>query len=710
MKKILYILLGLILLVAISIGALVTFVNPNQFKPLLTEQVKKMTGRELVINGDISWRFFPTLGLSVGDTAFRNPNGFSEPNLVQFKQAQLSVSVWPLLSHELNIGEMRLDGAHVFIQTLKTGVTNLDGLTNKTEANSSSAKKINNKTEDKSSTATTDKATPWKISLAGIKLVDASVDVRNEQTNMIAQLQKVNFTLDSFAPQAWTKASFDLQGKVNELVFSAKGETDLKISQHYDNIELKSLSSVLTAKDGNNELKHAQVNIDQFTLGQWANVTLNIDGNIPDLAFNTQGQAQVKLSQNHELVSIQNVTLTNDLTGKLLPHPKMNVVVNTDATYDLIKKMASVNRLTIDADGTKISGSGSYLATTIPVIRFALASDNINVDHWLPVKTAPVTPTSAATDHQTAVVTSTVTSSHSLSKQEPDLSAFKHIDVAGMVAIKQLTAANATISNAKVVMSVKNGVVNINSFNADLYDGVITGNASINTNTTLPTYHLKNTITNIELQPLLKAVANNQLLAGRATMNTDLSGKGLSAYNLRHNITGSVDVRLVDGAVYGVNVADLLRNAKAKLKGKVIDDGHTEKKTDFSRLTATLVLKHGIANINDFHLSSPLLAINGQGKTDLITESIDATVSTAVVASGKGLDDLKGVAVPISISGTWQQPKYRLNIRDLFKNNIELENKAKKEINRGLEKLFGDKAKDENIKNVADKLLNGLFN
>ena len=164
MKKILYILLGLILLVVIGIGALVTFVNPNQFKPLLTEQVKKMTGRDLIINGDINWRFFPTLGLSVGETEFRNPKGFAEPNLVQFKQADLSVSVLPLLSQHLDIGEMRLDGAHVFVQTLANGHTNLDGLM---------AKKAEAETTTTENTITNhDQKALWKVSVAGIKLVN----------------------------------------------------------------------------------------------------------------------------------------------------------------------------------------------------------------------------------------------------------------------------------------------------------------------------------------------------------------------------------------------------------------------------------------------------------------------------------------------------------------------------------------------------------
>lgn len=41
-----------------AVLVLVLLVNPNEFKPLITEQVEAQTGRQLTIDGDIEWRFF----------------------------------------------------------------------------------------------------------------------------------------------------------------------------------------------------------------------------------------------------------------------------------------------------------------------------------------------------------------------------------------------------------------------------------------------------------------------------------------------------------------------------------------------------------------------------------------------------------------------------------------------------------------------------
>ena len=60
MKKIIYILLGLAQAAVVAIAALVSLIDPNQFKPQLAEQVRKSTGRELVMEGEIGWRFWPS--------------------------------------------------------------------------------------------------------------------------------------------------------------------------------------------------------------------------------------------------------------------------------------------------------------------------------------------------------------------------------------------------------------------------------------------------------------------------------------------------------------------------------------------------------------------------------------------------------------------------------------------------------------------------
>jgi len=106
--------------------------------------------------------------------------------------------------------------------------------------------------------------------------------------------------------------------------------------------------------------------------------------------------------------------------------------------------------------------------------------------------------------------------------------------------------------------------------------------------------------------------------------------------------------------------------------------------------------------------------VKGQGQTALVPETLDFLFLTSVVESSKGqggksVDELKDVTIPVRIGGHWQSPSYRLDVKELLGNNKVLEEKARKEAERGLKKLLGDKGDDEQIKGVADQLLKGLF-
>ncbi len=95
--------------------------------------------------------------------------------------------------------------------------------------------------------------------------------------------------------------------------------------------------------------------------------------------------------------------------------------------------------------------------------------------------------------------------------------------------------------------------------------------------------------------------------------------------------------------------------------------------------------------------------MQGQGQTALVPETLDFLFLTSVVESSKGqggktVDELKDITIPVRIGGHWQAPSYRLDVKELLSNNKLLEEKARKEAERGLKKLLGDKADNEGVK------------
>ena len=238
MKKIIYILLGLALAAVVAIAALVSLIDPNQFKPQLVEQVRKSTGRELVIQGDIGWRFWPSLGLSLEQVALRNPAGFAEPDLVRFTRGEASVGLLPLLSHKLEIGKVTLSGAHLFIQTRADGSSNLRDLLKasaepKGEAASEPAATTPPPASDRQ---------PWQISLQGIALVDASALVRDDRSGTVSRLDRLDLDLGQLTPGEWVPVTLAAKGAQGDLAFDLKGQAQLNPAREAMKSELKDLN------------------------------------------------------------------------------------------------------------------------------------------------------------------------------------------------------------------------------------------------------------------------------------------------------------------------------------------------------------------------------------------------------------------------------------------------------------------------------------
>ncbi|MGF1785551.1 AsmA family protein [Photobacterium swingsii] len=727
MKKFLYILLALVLVVVIGIAALLALVDPNQFKPLIAEQVKKNTGRELVINGDIDWRFFPSVGLTLGETEFRNPEGFAEANLVRFSNAELSVAVMPLLSQQLEVGNVSLNDARVFIQTRKDGVSNLDGIgaqaSTATSADESAAEQQPQLTTPESSDIAPSQESPaagWTISLAGVELVNASAVIRDDKTGALTDIEQLNVSLTRFAPGEWAKAAFDVQGKNGELTFTAKGETELNIAPTLDGAELKALTLDAQAADKVNKIESVSLTVDQFRVGDWSALTFSAKGEIPDLAFDAKGETRLKLSADFNLASVEGLSLNSNVKGNALPRPEMKIGLTADASYDVAKGLATLSAFTTQVDEIALDGKASFQTADIPVIRFDVHSDNIDLDAFLGLdkasKAASSKTGSEAPTTGEASGTSTTQSATAVDKsKEPDLSALKTLDIAGKVAIDNFKAANAKVSAVVTELAVKKGVLNLKRFDAKLYGGSINAKATIDANGKLPTYKVTKHIKGVQVQPLLVDVAEFENLAGTGNIDINLSGTGLAETRIRQNIAGTVNINFADGSVYGVNVAEMIREARATLKGKKAEYVKEERKTDFSALTSTMKLGKGVLSTNNLYLASPLLRIDGEGQTNLVSEDIDFTVMTSVVESsqgqgGKDIDELKDLTVPIDVKGNWTEPKFSLNLKELLKRNNELEKKAEREVERGLKKLLGDKADDDKVKDAANKLLKGLFN
>ncbi|MEZ9519332.1 AsmA family protein [Vibrio splendidus] len=708
MKKLLIFIAVPVFVVVAAILALVLLVNPNQFKPLIVEQAQKHTGLELVIEGDISWQFFPSIGFELGQTELRNPEGFTQPNLFKVDTVGVDVSVTPLFSNQLEIGNITLDGAEFYLETLKDGRKNIDALTQ------ASAPQESEPVADASSESTpapqeqsaTD-ASGWTINLAGVTVSNALFEMDDKQAGSFTKLYDVSLNLSEFAVDTWTTATFAASGENNQQKFSANGSAEFKLAEGFASYALRNIDLNAKFNDPATSIESAKIGLNTFEFDKVNQLTYAVIGNAAGLDLDLKGGGELTVDSAISKVTLNKLTLDSTFKGDTLPQSPMKVDMLSDLSFDLNKSHLSFVLEKLQANAIALDGKADVTLSEIPKVRFSLHSPNIDLDEFLGLGNSTET-ASTAPSGSAGGSTSNSGSSAPAKEVEPDLSALKTLDVKGDITIDKFKANNAKMQNVKTAFSVNRGIAELTSFTSNLYQGSISATAKLDARKTPATYTAKKKIRGVKVQPLLVDVANNDMLEGTGNIDVNVKGKSLTPTGIKKNLVGTIVISFEDGAVNGINVAQLIRENYAKIKGEKVESKDEAQKTDFSAMKATLKVDKGWVSTNDLSAQSPLLRVTGQGKANFINETVDFLVRTSIVGSlegqgGKNIDDLKDVTIPIKVTGQWADPKFALVFDDVLKQ------KAQKEIDRGVNKLT-DKIKDEKTKEAVDGLLKGFFN
>ncbi|WP_337073564.1 AsmA family protein [Aeromonas veronii] len=719
MKKIVLILLGIAVAALLAIVTLISLIDPNQFKPQLAEQVRKSTGRELVMAGEIDWRFWPSLGLSLEKVALRNPAGFAEPDLIRFEQGEASVALLPLLSHRLEIGKVTLSGAHLFIQTKADGSSNLSGLIKDATADASEP-------VVPATPAPTSDSKHWQISLQGVALSQASALVQDDRSGTSLRLDRLDLDMGQLATGQWVPVTLAAKGSADKLAFDVKGQTQIKLAQEVMASELKDLSLSGSLSAPSLRLDSFFIKGDRLALGEWNNLTLalkgaKVEGQQVLLAGSLEGTLKGRLDKEMKLAELSDVLLTAALEGDALPRPQMKLKLAGFARAELDKQLITLSKLVMSADEALLSGDGTVQLGAVPSISFDLKGEKLDLDKWL-AKSAPTTTALAKEDKPAAGASNAAASdnkavtgkSEALSTVEPDLGALKGMDLDGRLQLGSLRLKGLDLGAVDLQVALAKGLLTLKQFSATVAGGQVNANGVLDARQQPATYKVHKQVAGVNIRPLLQTLAQSDLLEGKGDLDVQVQGRGLSALALRNGMQGKVTLKLSDGALHGINLPEMIREARATLTGKGAEQVKEARKTDFSALTASFLIADGIARSNDIQLFAPALRVKGEGQTALVPQSLDFLFLTSIVESSKGqggkdVDELKEITIPVRIGGHWQAPSYQLDVKALLSNNKLLEEKARKEAERGLKKLLGDKADNEAVKGVADQLLKGLF-
>ena len=104
MKRILAILAFILTIPILFIALLMVILSrPESYRDEITASVKTATGYELLIKGDISWRYWPPIALEVEDVSLGIPG--ENTTLMTLENAAIDLDLLPLITGSRTIGD-----------------------------------------------------------------------------------------------------------------------------------------------------------------------------------------------------------------------------------------------------------------------------------------------------------------------------------------------------------------------------------------------------------------------------------------------------------------------------------------------------------------------------------------------------------------------------------------------------------------------------
>lgn len=237
MKFIKWLLVSLVTLVLVVTLYFTVFFDPNDFKPEIVNAVKKQTGRELVIRDELSWTFFPTIGINLGGVSLSNPEGFVPKSMLEVDKAVAEVALMPLFSKQIEIALLSLDGAKINLVTRKNGSSSLDGLTGE------------NSNKSKVSSEHTAKPQLTSIDVGGVYITNTQINLIDEAQGQTQTLTLKNFTLGAFSLDKFAPIAYEFSATLPDMNVNSKGEGQVKLSHDFNQLVIEKLN-VVTQLEG----------------------------------------------------------------------------------------------------------------------------------------------------------------------------------------------------------------------------------------------------------------------------------------------------------------------------------------------------------------------------------------------------------------------------------------------------------------------------
>lgn len=650
---------GSLLLVLIAAVVLIPLlVDVNRYKPQIEARVQEATGRSFAIGGDIDLSIFPWIGVSLSDLRLGSPAGFEEAQLLKVGDFEARVKLMPLLSRQVEIKRVVLQAPEIVLVKQKNGATNWDF---KSPATAQKPEAAPEKASGDGSGLALQSLTAEEIAIRNGTLIylDQAAGSRQE-------ISELNLAL--------TDVSLD---KPVSLTFSTR--------LNGQPLETKGTLGPIGSPPASQPVTY------DLTIAALGELQATLKGSARNLA----DQPAFEMTLDVAAFSPRKLF---DRLGKPFPvqtaDPAVLSKVALKARIKGSTTQASLEEGTLVLDDSQTEFSLAAKDFKGPHIAFDVRMDAIDADRYLPAKgqTSDGAPSTPKGDQK---------------KPAPDYAPLRKLVLDGRLSVDQLKVAKAQLKKVRFQITGRDGRFRIEPLTSELYGGAATLTGTIDVGQKTPRSDLQLKLENIAAGPMLRDVAQKNVIEGQLLSDIRLQFQGDDPQRIKQTLNGGGQLNFVDGAIVGIDLAAMVRNVQAAFSGSGGTAAADAPQTEFTEFVVPFNLRNGTFATEATRLKSPVLGVQAQGQADLVAEKLDFRVEPEYVATHKGQrsgDDLKDLRVPILISGSFQNPQFAPDLKAIAKQQLQKEIIDSGKLDEVFEKNEDLKPLEDTAKGVLKKL------
>lgn len=625
-RAIVFSITGLVVLVVVALGVFVATFDPNRHLDQIGDAVKKATGRELRIEGQVEVTLFPKPGIKISRALLLDDPAFGEAPLLDVEQASLSIALESLFDDVLTIEEVAFSGARLKLardrdgrgnweappkpsaRPPEAGVTALPDPAGQTTGDASSRKRL-------------------EARIDHIRVTELAVSYHDERNKDSFSLTVDSLELRDVLPGA--DIPLQLAGTLRDNSSGRQGAFSLDASARISTGG--DISATITAL--------------RLVAEGFAEESLTIAG-AARLNYEKE-QGRLSLTDISASISLapQRTSLEGDLSWQA---PGDSVGQTLSGTLrlgdlDLDAWLARLRAPMADADGVKAGGATK----------------------GAPNLTRPQVAGHGSRQHETAQPDS--------GRNTAAIPSPVGLNVDLALALASLTIEGLPLQEVTLSVRLRDGKAEV-PYTFRIYNGTVNGVCKANLGGKTPTVALDCAVKNLDLGRATAGGKKGYSVTGLLDASLDVTGQGLDAQALLRSLKGKASAKARGGEIRGFS---LIPPDLRGLKSVPVDFAYTS-------MSASAVINEGTATSRDISLVSTPLTGRGGGVARLAFRQLDIGIDFMLA----GLPPAVPVGISGPFNSLSASVDMRTFLRNVAEAGVKKPEEAVKGVLRGIDGLL----------------------